>query len=231
MVTKVGRLSAIHAEIYNCDKCLLHQNRTRTVPGAGNPDAEIMFIGEGPGEQEDLQGLPFVGRSGQYLDELLAGIGLTRDDVFIANVVKCRPLRNRDPFPNEIETCNPYLTAQIEIIDPLVIATLGRISMNVFLPDEKSISRVHGQPKYGTKRAYYPIYHPAYALRNANSKTDMERDFARLPAVLAEVKRRRASGEMGEEALERKIIQMPAQDFPAKQDPDDDKPTQMGLFD
>jgi uracil-DNA glycosylase family 4 len=124
MVTKVGQLSAVHSEIYGCTLCGLCTGRTRTVPGAGNPDAEIMFIGEAPGEHEDLQGLPFVGKSGQYLDELLARNGLSRDAVFIANVVKCRPLKNRDPLPEEIAACNAYLTRQIEINDPLVIATL-----------------------------------------------------------------------------------------------------------
>lgn len=224
MVTKVGQLSAIHTEIYGCTLCGLHAGRTRTVPGAGNPDAEIMFIGEAPGFNEDQQGLPFVGKSGQYLDDLLKGIGLTRDDVFIANVVKCRPANNRDPFADEIEACNPYLRRQIDIIDPLVIATLGRYSMKMFFPNA-SITTIHGQPKYGTVRAYYPFFHPAAVLRDSNLRPLMEDDFARLLDVLAEVKRRRASGEMGIDADGEApvMVQQPTTEKQA--------PKQMGLFD
>jgi len=227
MTTKVGRLSVIHTEIYQCKRCALHSGRTRTVPGAGDPNAEILFIGEAPGEQEDKQGLPFVGRSGQYLDQLLAGIGLSRDDVFIANVVKCRPANNRDPLSDEIEACNPYLRQQIEIIDPLVIATLGRFSMNMFFPNEK-ISRIHGQPQFGARRAYYPFFHPAAALRNPSLKQDMEADFARLLDLVEEVRTRRASEnelslEVNEEIIEVETIREDDDDAP-------DTPQQMGLF-
>jgi uracil-DNA glycosylase len=225
MVTKVGQLSAIHTEIYACTLCGLHAGRTRTVPGAGNPDAEIMFIGEAPGFNEDQQGLPFVGKSGQYLDELLQGIGLSREAVFIANVVKCRPANNRDPREDEIEACNPYLRRQIEIIDPLVIATLGRYSMKMFFPNA-SITTIHGQPKYGTVRAYYPFFHPAAVLRDNNLRPLMQDDFTRLLDVLAEVKRRRASGEMGIGAEgEPTMVVQPQPDVQKK------SPKQMGLFD
>jgi uracil-DNA glycosylase len=222
MVTKVGQLSAIHSEIYACTRCGLHSGRTRTVPGAGNPDAEIMFIGEAPGETEDRQGLPFVGKSGQYLDELLARIGLSREAVFIANVVKCRPPNNRDPQLDEIEACNPYLRQQIAIIDPLVIVTLGRYSMNMFFPNAR-ISAIHGQPQYGTTRAYYPLYHPAAVLRDSSLRPVMETDFARLLDVIAEVQRRRVAGEMVDDDT------APIRKTPP--DAEQDKPRQMGLFD
>lgn len=221
MVTKVGQLSAIHTEVYTCTLCGLHSGRTRTVPGAGNPDAEIMFIGEAPGYYEDQQGLPFVGKSGQYLDELLKGIGLARDDVFIANVVKCRPPENRDPFADEMEACNPYIRRQIDIIDPLVIATLGRYSMGMFFPNAR-ISTIHGQAKYGTVRAYYPFYHPAAVLRDSNLRPVMESDFARLLDVIAEVKRRRTNDETGDTASDDVLS-------PTENDPE--SPKQMGLFD
>lgn len=223
MVSRVAQLSAIHTEIYHCTKCPLHEGRTRTVPGAGNPDAEILFIGEAPGYNEDQQGLPFVGKSGKYLEELLATINLTRDDVFIANVVKCRPPDNRDPSEEEIATCNPYLRAQIEVLDPLLIVTLGRYSMNMFFPNEK-VSQIHSQAKYGTRRAYYPLYHPAYALRNQSVKVEMVEDFARIPRLLEEIHEKRASGE---------IILDPIPETEELITPtDNDKsPKQKGLFD
>lgn len=222
MVSKVAQLSAIHTEIYHCTKCPLHEGRTRTVPGAGNPDAEILFIGEAPGYNEDQQGLPFVGKSGKYLEELLATINLTRDDVFIANVVKCRPLDNRDPLEEEIASCNPYLRAQIEILDPLLIVTLGRFSMNMFFPSEK-ISRIHGQAKYGTRRAYYPLYHPAYALRNDSVKEEMVDDFARIPRLLEEIHEKRADSTMS-------IDPIPETEKISLATDDDKSPKQKGLF-
>jgi len=225
MRSKVAQLSAIHTEIFYCQQCALHAGRTRTVPGAGEPDADILFIGEAPGKNEDEQGLPFVGRSGQYLDDLLAGIGLNREQVFIANVVKCRPPNNRDPFADEIATCNPYLQRQIEVIDPLVIATLGRYSMNMFFPNAK-ISQIHGQPKYGTHRAYFPFYHPAAALRNPNLKQEMVADFEHLLEVVEVVRKRRASNKMSAEADDSTAE---VADTEAQHNPDD--PKQMGLFD
>ncbi len=223
MVSRVAQLSAIHTEIYHCTKCPLHDGRTRTVPGAGNPDAEILFIGEAPGYNEDQQGLPFVGKSGKYLEELLATINLTRDDVFIANVVKCRPPDNRDPSEEEIATCNPYLRAQIEVLDPLLIVTLGRYSMNMFFPNEK-VSQIHGQAKYGTRRAYYPLYHPAYALRNQAIKVEMVEDFARIPRLLEEIHEKRASGEII-------LDPIPATEELITPTDNDKSPKQKGLFD
>lgn len=225
MVSRVARLSAIHTEIFHCTNCALHEGRTHTVPGAGNPDAEILFIGEAPGYHEDQQGLPFVGKSGQYLEELLATIKLTRDDVFIANVVKCRPPDNRDPSQDEITTCNPYLRAQIDVLDPLVIVTLGRYSMNMFFPNEK-VSKIHGQPKWGAHRLYYPLYHPAYALRNPSKKVEMVEDVARIPQLLEEMRQRRETSEdVPAETTVAEEITLPTDT------PPDNSPTQQSLFD
>jgi len=151
-----------------------------------------MFIGEAPGAREDEQGIPFVGRSGQYLNYLLTLIDLKRPDVFITNVVKCRPPDNRDPKTEEMAACKPYLDRQIELIDPEVIVTVGRYSMARYFPKAK-ISAIHGQPKYENNRAYYPIYHPAAALRNPRLRVDMEADIKRLLEVIADVQRRRAA--------------------------------------
>jgi DNA polymerase len=190
---RAEKLSEIAAQVRVCTLCSLHQGRKQAVPGAGNPSAEIMFIGEGPGFHEDQQGLPFVGRSGDYLVKLLKLIGLTRDQVFIGNVIKCRPPENRDPLPDEISRCKPYLDQQVEIIDPLVIATLGRFSMARYFPNAK-ITAIHGKPKYEDARAYYPLFHPAAVLRNPSMESQMEADFRRLPEVLAKVKELRAAG-------------------------------------
>ncbi len=182
----------IAGEISGCTLCPLHEGRTQTVPGSGSANASIMFIGEAPGAREDEQGIPFVGRSGQYLNYLLDQIGLSRPDVFITNVVKCRPPDNRDPKTDEIEACKDYLERQIDTINPEVIVTVGRFSMARYFPKAK-ISAIHGQPKYENGRAYYPIFHPAAALRNPGLRRDMEEDFKRLLTVIEEVKQRRAS--------------------------------------
>ncbi|RMF49845.1 MAG: uracil-DNA glycosylase, partial [Chloroflexota bacterium] len=181
-------LEAIAAEIRACAKCPLHAaGRTNAVPGAGNYAAEIMFIGEGPGFNEDRQGLPFVGQSGKLLDELLSMIGMRRAQVFITNVVKCRPPENRDPLPEEIATCTQaYLYRQIELIAPKVIVTLGRFSMGLFFPNAK-ITQIHGRAKWENGRAYLPLYHPAAVLRNMMAlKPQMEADFRKIPQLLAE---------------------------------------------
>lgn len=185
-------IETLAQQIATCTLCALHEGRTKTVPGSGNPNADIMFIGEGPGQSEDEQGIPFVGRSGQYLNYLLNLIELKRQDVFITNVVKCRPPNNRDPLVPEIEACKPYLDKQIELIDPMVVVTVGRYSMARYFPKAK-ITKIHGQPLYDELRAYYPIYHPAAALRNPTWRHDMENDIRRLLDVIEEVKRRRAS--------------------------------------
>lgn len=179
-------LQLIAQEVRGCTSCGLHRGRTRSVPGEGPPDAKIMFIGEGPGYHEDRQGRPFVGPSGQFLDELLAMAGLRRADVFIGNVVKCRPPQNRDPQPDEIATCTEsFLFRQIEAIDPKVIVTLGRYSMNLFLPGAR-IMRDHGQPRKVDGRLIVPMIHPAAALHRPENRPLIEADFQRLPAILAQ---------------------------------------------
>jgi uracil-DNA glycosylase len=188
-------LEAIAAEIVVCTKCPLHKGRTNAVPGAGPSNAEIMFIGEGPGQQEDKQGLPFVGPSGRLLEELLKTIGMDRNQVFITNVVKCRPPENRDPLPNEIETCTSnYLFRQIELINPKLIATLGRYSMGLFFPKAK-ITQIHGQPKRENGRVYLPLFHPAAVLRNMETlKPQAVADFKKIPALLAEIRKEASKG-------------------------------------
>lgn len=184
-------LEDIAKEISECTKCDLHQTRTNTVPGEGNPDADILFIGEGPGAKEDEQGKPFVGSAGKYLDELLEMIGLTRQDIFIANVVKCRPPKNRDPLPEEAETCTTnYLFRQIALIKPKIIVTLGRHSMNRFI-DGKTISQDHGKPFRVKGQVYYPVYHPAAALYRGSLRGDIEADFKKIPRVIEKIDKER----------------------------------------
>jgi DNA polymerase len=183
---KRKELAAVAKRISACRDCTLCSGRTNAVPGEGNADAGIMFIGEGPGFYEDQQGRPFVGASGKFLDELLSGIGLDRKKVFIANVVKCRPPGNRDPQPDEVEACDKYMQEQIAIIDPKVIVTLGRHSMQRYFPGE-AISRVHGQPRRKGERIIVPMYHPAAALHQGSLRKTIEADFARLPDFLARI--------------------------------------------
>lgn len=178
-------LDEIAAEIRVCTRCELHRTRTNSVPGEGPADARIMFIGEAPGWNEDQQGRPFVGAAGKFLEELLGAAGLKRSDVFITNVVKSRPPGNRDPLPDEIVACAPFLQRQIDAIDPDVIVTLGRFSMAKWFPGER-ISKIHGQPKKDGKRLIVPMYHPAAALHQQALKATILEDFARLPRILAE---------------------------------------------
>lgn len=182
---KEALLDEIAAEIRVCTRCELHRTRTNSVPGEGPADARIMFIGEAPGWNEDQQGRPFVGAAGKFLEELLGAAGLKRSDVFITNVVKSRPPGNRDPLPDEIVACAPFLQRQIDTIDPDVIVTLGRFSMAKWFPGER-ISRIHGQPKKDGKRLIVPMYHPAAALHQQALKSTILEDFAKLPRILAE---------------------------------------------
>jgi DNA polymerase len=177
-------LALIAKQVAGCKECALHRERTNVVPGEGNPDADIMFIGEGPGFYEDQQGRPFVGASGKFLDDLLRSIGLDRRTAFIGNVVKCRPPANRDPQPDEIAACGKYLDAQIAAIQPKVIVTLGRHSMQRYFPGE-SISRIHGQPRRKDGFIIVPMYHPAAALHQGSLRAIIEADFKRLPDFLA----------------------------------------------
>jgi len=191
-------LEAIAAEVRACDRCRLSQARTNAVPGEGNPDTEVVFVGEGPGQNEDRQGRPFIGAAGNLLEGLLGMIGWKRDDVFITNVVKCRPPNNRDPEPDEIAACEPYLRRQLEILDPALLVTLGRFSLQMFMPGDR-IGRVHGteraiDPETGARAATgYALYHPAAALRQGSLKETMQRDMAALPEVLIRARAERVA--------------------------------------
>jgi uracil-DNA glycosylase family 4 len=191
-------LEAIGAEIRSCTRCRLHQGRTKAVPGEGHPGTEVVFVGEGPGFNEDQQGRPFVGRAGDLLEKLLESIHWTRDEVFIANVVKCRPPDNRDPEPDEIAACAPYLTRQLAVLDPALVVTLGRFSMARFNPGAK-ISQVHGtyrpaHPDSGASDALALfMYHPAAALRTPSLESQSYKDIAGVPGALLEARSRRAA--------------------------------------
>ncbi len=183
------QLKAVYEQARNCTRCPLHQTRTTVVFGSGNADAELMFIGEAPGANEDKQGLPFVGQAGKLLEKLLGEIGLDRSQVFIANTVKCRPPNNRDPHPNEIEACNEYLRRQVELIEPTVICTLGNFSTKLLRDDTTGISRLHGQAEIrilGSRAVrLYPLYHPAAALYTPSTLELLRADFHRIPELLA----------------------------------------------
>ncbi len=177
-------LKQIAQEVAVCTRCNLHYSRKKAVPGEGPANARILFIGEGPGFHENEQGRPFVGQAGKYLDELLGKIGMKRSDVFIANVVKCRPPGNRDPLPEELSACSEYLERQIQAINPRVIVTLGRYSMARFVPNAK-ISEIHGQSMQVKGRLVVAMYHPAAALHQGSLKPTLERDFSQLPQLIA----------------------------------------------
>ncbi len=188
MVTNQQRLDKIQTSILDNKVCEeLATTATQLVFGEGNPSAEIVFIGEAPGKNEDIQGKPFVGASGKLLAEMLASIGLTRADVYITNIVKYRPPNNRDPLPDEKLVFLPYLLAQLDVINPLLVVTLGRHSLNCFLP-ELSISQVHGQPKRYKGRVYLPLFHPAAALYNGSMRDTLMEDFNRIPAIINTIK-------------------------------------------
>jgi DNA polymerase len=189
-LTQKPELAALAAEASGCTRCRLAQGRTQVVFGVGNPDADLVFVGEAPGFHEDQQGYPFVGAAGKLLDKLLAGIGLTRRDVYIANTLKCRPPGNRDPMPDEIEACESYLFRQLSIIEPKLVATLGNFATKLLSGKQHGITRVHGQPQPaqvgGLPVVLYPLYHPAAALYTPAMLRTLEDDFARIPQLLAE---------------------------------------------
>ncbi|MFN8480813.1 MAG: uracil-DNA glycosylase [Kouleothrix sp.] len=191
-MTAAEELAQIAAEVNVCTQCKLHRGTIKAVPGEGPATAKIMFIGEAPGFNEDRQGRPFVGASGQFLSELLALAGLRRQDVFIANVVKHRPPNNRDPEPDEIAACGLFLERQINVIDPRVIVTLGRFSMAKWFPNER-ITRIHGQPRWVGERLIVPMMHPAAALHQPQNRPLLEADFQRLPDILAQAEREYAN--------------------------------------
>lgn len=207
-------LAHIAQEVAVCTKCALHESRKKSVAGEGPADAEIMFIGEGPGFHENEQGKPFVGASGKFLDQLLAQAELTRADVFICNVVKCRPPENRDPHPDELSACDAYLQKQIETINPSIIVTLGRISMSKFFGNVK-ISAVHGQMQKVGERFVIPMFHPAAALHQPPLKPSILADFAKLPNQLNEAR----------SALGRKVVKKKESNLQKVE-----KPQQMNLF-
>ena len=182
----MSALTDLYKEIALCRKCEIARNRTKVVPGEGAENADIMFIGEAPGFNEDQQGRPFVGAAGQFLEELLASINLTRQQVYIANVIKCRPPNNRDPLPIEISNCQPWLERQIQLLSPKIIVTLGRYSMAKYFPG-KSISKIHGTFQVVNGLTYFAMYHPAAALHQGNLRSDIIKDIQKLPGLLNKV--------------------------------------------
>jgi len=183
-----GELDELYREITHCQKCILSRSRRNAVPGEGPEEAEIVFVGEAPGFHEDQQGRPFVGSAGKFLEELLATIGFKREDVYICNVIKCRPPGNRDPLPNEIEACQPYLDRQLGLLKPKIVVILGRFSLGRFFPEAK-ISTVHGHPRKVEGVIYYPLYHPAAALHQPRWRPVLEEEFKRIPELLAQMER------------------------------------------
>jgi uracil-DNA glycosylase family 4 len=182
------RLVELYKAVQDCMKCPLYETRTKAVFGAGNADADLMFVGEAPGAEEDRQGLPFVGRAGQLLNQMLEEIGLSREDVFIANVLKSRPPGNRDPQPGEIEACEPYLWEQVRLIEPRVVCTLGNFATKLLTGSQTGITKVRGAPQVhelGNRMVYLlPLFHPAAALRTPSVKETLRADFATIPELL-----------------------------------------------
>ncbi len=183
------RLVELYREVADCTRCPLYETRTKAVFGAGDANAELMFVGEAPGAEEDRQGLPFVGRAGQLLNDLLVEIGLSREQVFIANVLKSRPPGNRDPQPGEIQACEPYLWEQVRLIEPRVVCTLGNFATKLLTGSPTGITRVRGEPQVhelGGRTVYLlPLFHPAAALRTPAVKQQLREDFATIPALLS----------------------------------------------
>jgi len=184
----MSALTELYQEIANCRDCELAKYRTKVVPGEGPEDAELLFIGEAPGWHEDQQGRPFVGPAGAFLNQLLASIGLSREQVYIANVIKCRPPQNRDPLPAEIQACCKWLDRQIEIIRPRIIITLGRYSLARYFPNE-SIGKIHGKARKVGDIIYYPMYHPAAAIHRGSLRRIIEADMLQIPRVLVQGER------------------------------------------
>ena len=185
-------LDELRVQVESCRRCSLCDGRTQTVFGVGNPHARVMFIGEAPGKNEDLQGEPFVGAAGHYLNELLGCAGLRREDVFIANVLKCRPPGNRDPRPEEIQTCTPYLREQTRTIDPEVLVTLGKFSTQFVLKTQVGITRLHGRVQRAGKFLVFPIFHPAAALYDGAKREALENDFVTLGQLLHQLDEQKA---------------------------------------
>jgi DNA polymerase len=218
----VNELAVLQQEVAGCTKCRLSQGRTQVVFGSGSADADLMFVGEAPGFHEDQQGIPFVGQAGKLLERLLAGIGLTRDDVWICNVLNCRPPGNRDPQQDEIDACEGYLFRQIELIQPKIVGTLGNFATKLLSGKPLGITRVHGQEQEtvlgGRRVLLYPLYHPAAALYTPAMLKVLESDFARLPELLA-----RSDGD--------EVPETPPLVLPAFDEPEPERhAVQLGLF-
>lgn len=240
-VERRAALDAISAEVAVCTRCRLHQTRTKAVPGEGTAATEVIFVGEGPGFNEDRQGRPFVGRAGGLLERLLASVLWSREEVFITNVVKCRPPENRDPEPDEIAACAPFLTRQLAALDPALVVTLGRFSMARFNPGAR-IGQVHGtfraaDPAAGAPEALtYAMYHPAAALRQASLEATLFRDMEGVPPALLEARRLRAerpaSGASAEPGVSSADVAVsPAAAMESVAQIEESEPTdQLGLF-
>jgi len=183
-------LRILHQEVRSCRKCALCERRTHAVPGDGASNAQVMIVGEGPGQNEDLQGLPFVGQAGKLLEQLLGSIGLHRRDVYITNIVKCRPPQNRDPLPEEVAACAPYLDRQLVLINPVLVLVLGRHALARLLPGYGGISRIHGKLVEKDGRAYVPMYHPAAALYNGLLLKTLQEDFRLVPRYVERLAQR-----------------------------------------
>jgi DNA polymerase len=212
-------LNEVAGQVAVCTRCQLHYSRKKSVPGEGPENAEVLLIGEGPGFYENEQGRPFVGAAGKLLDELLARGGVKREEIFVTNVVKCRPPGNRDPLPEELAACGDYLERQIEAINPRVIVTLGRYSMARFLPNAR-IGESHGQPVWLHERMIVPMYHPAAALHQPTLKTTLERDFARLGEHVRAAKKQTSAQQLDA------APETTPEDPPVSKD----QPTQLSLF-
>jgi DNA polymerase len=224
-MTVAERASALRAyadETASCARCALAEGRTQVVFGVGNPDADLMFVGEAPGFHEDQQGIPFVGQAGKLLDRLLGGIGLERSDIYIANVLKCRPPQNRDPLPEEIAACEPHLFRQIELIQPRLVATLGNFATKLLSGKPLGITRVHGQEQQvllgSSSVLLYPLYHPAAALYTPSMLKVLEQDFARIPEL---IERADASVPVAIAPGVQETVELPAREA---------EPVQLGLF-
>ena len=192
---RASTLKAFHDDVRDCRRCGLSSGRTQVVFGMGNPEAEIVFVGEAPGYHEDVQGLPFVGAAGKLLDELLAGIGLSRERVYIANVIKCRPPENRNPTPEEVETCRPYLQRQLEIIQPKVVCTMGNYATQLITGKKTGITKMRGVPVQVGDYFVFPLFHPAAALHRGDLMDPLRKDFQTLRAFLAKVPKPEKSAE------------------------------------
>ena len=219
----LDQMNGLAREIADCEKCMLHLGRKIAVPGEGNIRSKILFIGEGPGATENETGRPFVGQAGNFLNELLELAGVNRKSVFITNVVKCRPPANRDPMPEELSACSYYLERQIELIDPLVIVTLGRFSMARYFP-LKRISAIHGQGQWINGRMIVPMFHPAAALHQPSLRSAIQHDFQLLPEYLKEAARKL------EAAAEEVLPKVPVPEAEKPMPSEENEPQQLSLF-